>query len=103
MVQVNALYWVQNYFASYLSENESMIEISEEAKISNSQRLEAIGNMLKEIRFSEGRNQDEYVEYGTTRRQIQRAEYGFNLTLISLFNLLDSYGYTLRDFFEDME
>jgi hypothetical protein len=26
-----------------------------------------------------------------------------NLTLTSLFNLLDCYGYTLREFFEDME
>lgn len=80
-----------------------MIEVNEESKTSKGQRLKTIGNMLREIRFSEGRNQDEYVEYGATRRQIQRGEHGFNLSLTSLFNLLDCYGYTLREFFEDME
>jgi transcriptional regulator with XRE-family HTH domain len=80
-----------------------MIDVSKETKISNFQRLETIGKMLKEIRFSEGMNQDEFTEYGATRRQIQRGEHGLNLTLTSLFNLLDCYGYTLRDFFEDME
>lgn len=80
-----------------------MIEVSNETKIGNGQRLENIGRMLKEIRFSDGRNQDEYVEDGATRRQIQRGEHGLNLRLTSLFNLLDCYGYTLREFFEDME
>ncbi len=80
-----------------------MIEVSNETKIGNGQRLETIGRMLKEIRYSDGRNQDEYAEYGATRRQIQRGEHGLNLTLTSLFNLLDCYGYTLREFFEDME
>jgi hypothetical protein len=79
-----------------------MIEVHEESKTSSGKRLKTIGRMLREIRFSEGRNQDEYIEYGATRRQIQRGEHGFNLTLTSLFNLLDCYGYTLRDFFEDM-
>lgn len=80
-----------------------MIEVSEETNISNGQRLEAIGKMLKEIRFSEGRNQDEFEEWGASRRQIQRGEHGLNLTLTSLFNLLDCYGYSLQDFFEDLE
>ena len=79
-----------------------MIEVREESRTSNGQRLQTIGRMLREIRFSEGRNQDEFAEYGATRRQIQRGEHGFNLTLTSLFNLLDCYGYTLQDFFEDM-
>lgn len=80
-----------------------MIEVRNETKIGNSQRLETISKMLKEIRYSDGRNQDEYSEYGATRRQIQRGEHGLNLTLTSLFNLLDCHGYTLREFFEDME
>lgn len=69
----------------------------------NQRRLEIIGRMLKEIRFSEGRNQDEYSDLGLTRRQIQRGEYGSNLTLNSLFSLLDCYGYTLSEFFKGME
>lgn len=68
-----------------------------------SHRLRIIANMLKEIRFSEGRNQDELSEWGATRRQIQRGEQGFNLTLTSLFNLLDCYGYRLDEFFQGME
>lgn len=79
-----------------------MIEANEDLIISNSQRLNTIGRMLREIRFSEGINQDEYVEYGATRRQIQRGEYGSDLRLSSLFNLLDCYGYTLQEFFADM-
>ena len=69
----------------------------------NQRRLEIIGRMLKEIRFSEGRNQDEYVDFGLTRRQIQRGQYGSNLTLNTLFTLLDCHGYRLDEFFEDME
>ncbi|MFH0757533.1 MAG: hypothetical protein V2B15_09620 [Bacteroidota bacterium] len=80
-----------------------MIEVSEETKTINGQRLKAIGMMLKEIRFSEGRNQDEFVEWGASRRQIQRGEHGLNLRLTSLFNLLDCYGYSLQKFFEDLE
>ena len=103
MVHVFELHTVQTHPSEYLSENKHMIEISEEAKNSNSQRLKAIGKMLKEIRFSESRNQDEFVEWGASRRQIQRGEHGLNLRLTSLFNLLDCYGYSLQDFFEDLE
>ena len=66
-------------------------------------RLHQIGSMLSEIRFSEGKNQDEFLESGITRRQIQQGEYGSNLTLTSLFNLLDCYGYELNDFFQDLK
>lgn len=79
-----------------------MIEVREDSRTSNRQRLETIGRMLREIRFSEGRNQDDYKEYGATRRQIQRGEYGSDLRLSSLLNLLDCYGYTLQEFFADM-
>lgn len=69
----------------------------------NQKRLEIIGQMLKEIRFSEGRNQDEYTDFGVTRRQIQKGEYNSNLTLNSLFTLLDCFGYRLDEFFQGME
>ena len=80
-----------------------MNEARDKSRTSNGQRLETIGRMLREIRFSDGRNQDEYNEYGASRRQIQRGEYGSDLRLSSLFNLLDCYGYTLQEFFADME
>jgi transcriptional regulator with XRE-family HTH domain len=76
---------------------------SQKIQPKNQRRLEIIGRMLKEIRFSKGRNQDEYVDLGVKRRQIQRGEYGSNLTLNSLFSLLDCYGYSLNEFFKELE
>jgi transcriptional regulator with XRE-family HTH domain len=66
-------------------------------------RLEKIGKMLKEMRFAEGLNQNDFVESGISRRQIQRGEYGRNITLVGLFKILDVYGYRLDEFFENME
>lgn len=66
-------------------------------------RLKIIGNMLKQMRLTENKNQSDFVEFGISRRQIQRGEYGRNITLTSLFALLDLYGYSLDDFFRDME
>ena len=66
-------------------------------------RMKEIGNALWEMRFAEGKNQDEYTEYGVSRRQIQRGEYSSNLTLKNLFNLIDCYGYSLHEFFEHIE
>jgi len=66
-------------------------------------RLETIASMLREMRFSEGKNQDGFNEYGVSRRQIQRGEHGCNISLLKLFTILDCYGYSLSEFFEDME
>jgi hypothetical protein len=60
-------------------------------------RLEYVASMLKEIRLSEGKNQDSFVEDGISRRQIQRAEYGYNISILKLYTLLDCYGYKLSD------
>ncbi len=69
----------------------------------NKNRLITIGNMLREMRFSEGKNQDEFTEHHVSRRNIQHGEYGDNITLISLFNLIDCFGYRLDEFFDGME
>ena len=66
-------------------------------------RLETISIMLREIRFSEGKNQSDFTEEGLSRRKIQQGEYATNLTLKSLFDLLDCYGYRLDEFFYGME
>ena len=71
--------------------------------IKTNHRLNTVAKTLREIRFSEGKYQDELIDWGATRRQVQRGEQGFNLTLASLFNLLDCYGYRLDEFFEGME
>ena len=65
-------------------------------------RLDYIAAMLNEMRFSEGKNQSDFSEYGVSRRQIQRVESGSNISLVRLFTILDCYQYTLSDFFEDM-
>lgn len=67
-------------------------------------RLDYIAQMLKEMRFSEGKKQDGFLDFGVSRRQIQRGESGCNISLVRLFNLIDCYdGYSLSDFFEGME
>jgi len=79
-----------------------MVHIKGNDKLSK-KRLKIIGNMLKEMRFAEGRNQSDFTEFGISRRQIQRGEHGNNITLTSLFALIDLYGYSLDDFFHGME
>ena len=66
-------------------------------------RLNNISEMLREIRFSENLCQDDLVDHGISRRQVQRGEYGQNLTLKCLFCLIDYYGYSLGEFFDGME
>jgi len=60
-------------------------------------RLDYISLVLKEMRLSEGKTQDGYLNDGLTRRQIQWAEGSNNLTLLKLFSLLDFYGYKMND------
>ena len=62
--------------------------------------LKKIGLALREIRYSEGLKQNELEDYGVSRRQIQRGEYGCNISLVRLFTLLECYGYRLDEFFE---
>ncbi|MGA2408271.1 MAG: hypothetical protein ABSF81_16180 [Bacteroidales bacterium] len=66
-------------------------------------RLQRISIMLKEMRYSEGKNQDGFADNGVSRRQIQRGEYSCNISLVGLFKLLDVYGYRLDEFFEGIE
>jgi len=65
--------------------------------VDQEKRLEYIATLLKQMRLSEGKNQDGFIAEGISRRQIQRAEYGYNISLVKLFSLLDCYGYTLSD------
>jgi len=66
-------------------------------------RLQQISDMLREIRFSEGLNQTDLIDYGISRRQVQRVEHSNNLTLLGLFRILDFYEYNLNEFFADIE
>ncbi|WP_319482901.1 hypothetical protein [uncultured Draconibacterium sp.] len=78
------------------------MKIKSEGKVSkqNVKRLQLIAANLRAMRHSDGRLQDGYIEEGLTRRQIQYAESSSNLTLIKLFEILDCYGYKMKDLVE---
>jgi transcriptional regulator with XRE-family HTH domain len=80
-----------------------MSKMTQQIPVEYKSRLDFISTMLREIRFSEGKNQNDYAESGISRKQIQRSEMGCNLTLVSLFKILDAYDYSLSEFFEGME
>lgn len=60
-------------------------------------KLKFVGIALREMRLNDGRRQIDYQEDGVSRRQIQRAETGNNISLKKLLLILDCYGYTLSD------
>lgn len=64
---------------------------------STQQRLTYIGMMLREIRMTEGKRQNDYTNIGLTRRQVQTGEYGNNMTLVKLISILDGLGFSLKD------
>lgn len=102
IVRVYELLLVLRLLVPYLFKMGAM-ELKQDTDARTIHRLNTISNNLREIRFSEGKLQDELIDWGASRRQIQRGEQGFNLTLASLFILLDCYGYRLDEFFEGME
>lgn len=66
-------------------------------------KLRAVGDMLREMRFAEGLRQADFIDYDLSRRQIQRGEYGSNLTLVQLFKILECFDYSVHEFFEAIE
>jgi hypothetical protein len=60
-------------------------------------RLDYISLVLKEMRLAEGKTQDDYLNDGLTRRQIQWVEASNNLTIMKLYSILYFYGYTMKD------
>lgn len=60
-------------------------------------KLKFIGTALREMRLNDGKRQIDYLDEGVSRRQIQRAETGKNITLKKLLFILDCYGYNLSD------
>jgi hypothetical protein len=93
----NAQYSVQKIKLTIYCKNAMNQKLKHSYPPQHQKRLNRLALVLKEMRFSEGRRQDDYVDEGISRRQIQRAEYGNNMTLVSLFSLLDCYGYSLSD------
>lgn len=61
------------------------------------QQLRNISQVLKNMRFVDGKTQKGYEDVGLSRRQIQHVESGSNVSLIKLITVLDIYGYCLGD------
>lgn len=67
-------------------------------------RLAYIGDFLRQIRLANGMTQNEVCDDNDIPRStLQKAEYGNNLTLATLFQLIDAYELSPEDFFIDME
>ena len=82
-----------------------MINQTKKKEISNQhqRRLQQISDMLREIRLSQGLQQNDLHEFGLSRRQIQEGEYSKNISLVKLFTLLDCFDYTVEEFFQGIE
>ena len=67
-------------------------------------RLEIISTYLRASRFVEGLTQTELSEnLNLHRNSLQRAENGENITLLSLFEIVDGLDISPRELFTDIE
>lgn len=67
-------------------------------------RLDYISTFIKELRLSEGMTQKELSRNSNLHRNtIIRAENAENLTLLSVFELVDTLDINLNDLFQDVE
>lgn len=68
------------------------------------ERFLALSQFLKELRFAEGRTQQEIGEsFNLHRNTILRAESAKNLTLFTIFELADAYNIPISELFEGIE
>ncbi len=67
-------------------------------------RLDYISTFFKELRLSEGMTQKELsINSNLHRNTIIRAENAENLTLLSVFELVDTLDINLNDLFQDIK
>lgn len=69
----------------------------------NSKRLLELSTFLRELRFNSGLTQQELSNHNLHRNTIIRAENNHNITLVTLFELVDAYEINLSELFQDME
>ena len=70
----------------------------------HAQRLATISLMLRELRFNYGLTQEQFAQQiNKPRNSVSRAENSCNLTLLSLFVLLDGYEISLDEFFSGLK
>ena len=69
-----------------------------------SERLLYIGQYIKQLRLYEGLSQnDAALLIGINRISLQNAEYGHNITLTTIFKIVDFYDLSLSEIFVDVE
>ena len=68
------------------------------------QRFEYLSLLLKNLRVNDGCSQREIGEQANLHyNTIYHSENACNLTLLSLFEILDSYGVKINEIFRDIE
>lgn len=68
-------------------------------------RIKAIADKIKKLRKERGYKSAEIFAYDNNLNRVSywRVENGFNITLKTLFRILDIHGISLATFFEDIE
>lgn len=67
-------------------------------------RLEYLSTYLLELRFAEGMTQQELSQHmNLHRNSIIRAENAKNLTLISIFEMADTFDISITELFQDIK
>jgi len=67
-------------------------------------RLTCIGAFIRGLRLADCKSQIEAAHgMGMARQTVQTAEYGGNITLLTMFKIIDAYDMTLEEFFTEMK
>ena len=70
----------------------------------HNRRLTYIGGYLKQLRLYEGLTQIEAASMiGVSRNSLQNAEHGHNITILTIFKLVDFYDLSASELFTDLE
>lgn len=70
----------------------------------NCRRLNYIGQYLKQLRLYEGFTQHEAASRsGISRNCLQNAEHGHNITILTIFKLVDFYDLSASELFTELE
>ena len=78
--------------------------IKKQIPVQHQKRLDYLSTFIKEFRLSEGMTQKELsINSKLHRNTIIRAENAENLTLLSVFELVDTLDINLNDLFQDIK
>jgi len=70
----------------------------------NNERLRKIGELMKLYRLQSYMSRQDVEDiYGIPRSTIERVENGNNITLLTIFKLLDAYDVPLFELFNELE